>query len=165
VVQQGYRVIFEPSARAFDRTSATAAQEFARKSRTIAGTFQLFWRERWLFSPRHNRLWFETMSHKALRLALPVLHLALLAATCVVATQWLYGWALAAQAVFYGAALAGYCQRQRRSVVFTVPCAMCVLLWATVVGFYRFAMDRQQATWERSAPFSSADKAGSTAAA
>ena len=165
VVRQGYRMVFEPSARAYDNATPTARQEFVRKSRTIAGTFQLFWRERWLFSPSHNRLWFETMSHKALRLALPVLHVVLLAATCVIATQWVYGWALAAQAAFYGAALAGYCQRQRRSAVFTVPCAMCVLLWATVVGFYRFAMRRQQATWERSAPISSANNAGSTAAA
>jgi hypothetical protein len=26
---------------------------------------------------------------------------------------------------------------------------MCVLLWATVVGFYRFMTNRQRVTWER----------------
>jgi hypothetical protein len=26
---------------------------------------------------------------------------------------------------------------------------MCVLIWATVVGFIRFALQRQQVTWER----------------
>jgi len=151
IVRQGYRVVFEPQARAHDAASPTARQEFVRKARTIAGTFQLFARERWLLDPRRNRLWFETVSHKALRLALPPLHLALLATSVLLATEWLYGSALAGQLAFYAAALAGYAQRQRRSVVFTVPCAMCVLIWATVVGFVRFATRRQQVTWERAA--------------
>jgi poly-beta-1,6-N-acetyl-D-glucosamine synthase len=157
IVRQGYRVLFEPAARAYDLASPTARQEFVRKARTIAGTFQLFARERWLLSPRHNRLWFETISHKALRLALPVLHLLLFVSACVLATVWWpYGWALVGQVAFYLAAWAGYSQRQRRSFVFTVPCAMCVLIWATVVGFVRFATRRQQVTWERAVGFNKA---------
>jgi len=151
IMRQGYRVLFEPRARAFDSASPTARQEFVRKARTIAGTFQLFARERWLLSPRRNRLWFETMSHKVLRLALPLLHAALLVTASALATGWFYRWALICQVMFYAAALAGYSQRRRRSVVFTVPCAMCVLIWATVVGFVRFATRRQQVTWERAA--------------
>src|SRR6185436_20915177 len=92
IVQQGYRVIFEPAARALDRTSETDRQEFGRKARTIAGTFQLFSRERWLFDPRRNRLWFATMSHKGLRLLLPVLHLGALAANAAAASIWPYQW-------------------------------------------------------------------------
>ena len=151
IVQQGYRVIFEPSARAFDRTSATASQEFARKARTIAGTFQLFARERWLLDPRRNRLWFATLSHKGLRLLLPVLHAGALAANVAAAALWPYHWLLAAQIVFYGAALAGAAQRRgsRRFRIFTVPYTLCLLCWADVVGFYRFATDRQPVTWER----------------
>jgi cellulose synthase/poly-beta-1,6-N-acetylglucosamine synthase-like glycosyltransferase len=149
IVRQGYRVLFEPRARAYDSASPTARQEFVRKARTIAGTFQLFARERWLLNPRRNRLWFETISHKALRLTVPVFHMALLASACLLAAEWLYLWALVGQGAFYLAALAGYSQRRRRSVVFTVPCAMCVLIWATVVGFVRFATGQQQVTWER----------------
>jgi hypothetical protein len=26
---------------------------------------------------------------------------------------------------------------------------MCLLLWATIVGFYRFVTHRQQVTWDR----------------
>ena len=55
-----------------DSTSASAQQEFSRKARTIAGCFQLFARERWLLDPRQNRLWFATLSHKGLRLTLPL---------------------------------------------------------------------------------------------
>jgi cellulose synthase/poly-beta-1,6-N-acetylglucosamine synthase-like glycosyltransferase len=151
IVRKGFRVVFEPGARAYDSASPTAHHEFVRKARTIAGTFQLFSREWWLFDPRRNRLWLETMSHKALRLALPVLHAALLVATVGLASTWFYQAALAGQLTFYGAALIGYTQRfaARRSFVFTVPCAICLLSWATVVGFLRFLTHRQQATWER----------------
>src|SRR4029078_4549664 len=74
IVSRGYRVIFEPSARAYDLAVASGRHEFVRKVRTIAGTFQLFSRERWLFNPFRNSLWFETLSHKALRLLTPLLH-------------------------------------------------------------------------------------------
>lgn len=154
IVRKGFRVLFEPGARAYDCASATAQQEFARKARTIAGTFQVFARERWLWSPFSNRLWFETISHKALRLALPGLHAALLLTTAALVSQWLYQAALAAQLMFYAAALVGYTQRQtrRRSFVVSVPCAICLMSWATVVGFVRFLTDRQPVTWELASP-------------
>ena len=162
IVRKGFRVVFEPRARAYDAASPTAQHEFVRKARTIAGTFQLFSRELWLFNPRRNRLWVETMSHKALRLALPVLHAALLVATVPLASTWFYQAALAGQAMFYAAALFGYTQgcNKRRSFVFSVPCAICLLSWATVVGFLRFLTNRQQVTWERvAAPEVSSTKA------
>ena len=151
IVRQGYRVVFEPRARAYDNASSTAQQEFVRKSRTIAGTFQLIARETWLLNPLRNRIWFETVSHKVLRLALPVLHAMVLTSNIVLADAGLYGFALAAQAGFYAAAAVGLTRRntERRLIVFTAPSAMCVLLWATVVGFYRFMTNRQRVTWER----------------
>lgn len=151
IVRKGFRVLFEPEARAYDSASATAHEEFVRKARTIAGTFQLFAREPWLFDPWSNRLWFQTISHKALRLALPGLHLALLIAAFALASHWIYQGALGGQLMFYAAALVGYTQRQsqRRSFLFSVPCAISLLSWATVVGFVRFLTNRQQVTWER----------------
>jgi biofilm PGA synthesis N-glycosyltransferase PgaC len=151
IVRRGYRVLFEPGARAYDSASATARQEFARKARTIAGNFQLFAREGWLFNPAQNRLWFETISHKALRLMVPVLHLTVLLANVAASGVWPYQWLLAAQLAFYGAAMCGCVQKrgQRRFVGFTVPYTLCLLCWSTIVGFYRFATNRQPITWER----------------
>jgi cellulose synthase/poly-beta-1,6-N-acetylglucosamine synthase-like glycosyltransferase len=152
IVRRGFRVLFEARARAYDRASLTARQEFARKARTIAGTFQLFSRERWLWNPRRNRLWFETMSHKALRLTVPLLHAAVLIAAIGATPQGaVYGLALVAQLVFYSAAVAGFAagRRMRRLPMLSVACAICLLNWATVVGFIRFLTKRQQVTWER----------------
>jgi biofilm PGA synthesis N-glycosyltransferase PgaC len=156
IVKQGYRVLFEPAARAYDEASTSATQEFARKARTIAGTFQLFSRETWLLNPRRNRLWFATISHKGLRLLLPLLHLTVFVATLALPDGWLFRVALAGQLLFYAAALIGAAHKEGRrpSIVFSVPAMICVLSWATVVGFTRFVTNRQKVTWDRMPPTS-----------
>ena len=150
IARRGYRVAFEPSARAFDRVAETARQEYARKVRTIAGTFQLFARERWLLVPSQNRLWLQTLSHKGLRLMLPCLYLLLFASTALLAGAPIYRWALAAQVVFYGAALLAILWPDgRRRPILMVPYTVGFLTWATIVGFLRFVTGRQRPTWER----------------
>lgn len=169
IVRQGYRVLFEPRARAFDVASPTGRQEFMRKARTNAGTFQLFARERWLLNPWRNRLWLATVSHKGLRLTLPLLHASVLASN--VALAWTSGvgfWELmlAGQLAFYAAAVTGHLLGQSRrldaargrprSLVFSAPCAICLLSWAAAVGFARFLMNSQRATWETATSAASA---------
>jgi len=151
IVRRGYRVVFEPQARAYDGASSTALQEFVRKTRTIAGLFQLIAREGWLLNPFQNRLWFETLSHKVFRVALPMFHVSLVASNIALADWGFFGLLLTLQMSFYALALIGFIQRnaRRRAMVFSAPCAMCLLLWATIVGFYRFITHRQQVTWER----------------
>jgi cellulose synthase/poly-beta-1,6-N-acetylglucosamine synthase-like glycosyltransferase len=64
IARRGYRVLFEPEARAYDQITGGAYREFIRKVRTIAGNFQLIARERWILNPLQNRLWFQNISHK-----------------------------------------------------------------------------------------------------
>lgn len=151
IVRRGYRVVFVPEARAHDRPPATAAQEFGRKARTIAGNFQLFARERWLLDPFRNRLWVQTLSHKGLRLLTPVLLLACLQANVLLAGSAFYACTLAAQVVFYLLAVSGCLLRNNRgrSPVLSVPYTICLLSWATVVAFLRFATGGQSVTWQR----------------
>ena len=151
VASRGYRVLFEPRARAYDRVSSTAREEFTRKVRTIAGNFQLFARERWLLDPARNRLWLQTVSHKALRLITPLLHVGAFVANLALVTAPFYRWTLGVQILFYTAALGGYALRnsRRRIWLLTVPYVICLLAWTTVVGFVRFAAGRQRVTWDR----------------
>jgi biofilm PGA synthesis N-glycosyltransferase PgaC len=154
ISRAGYAVLFEPEARVDDVACATAQAEYGRKVRTIAGNFQLFARNGWLLNPRDNPLWFATVSHKALRLALPLLHAVIFAANAVLAPQHAFFAALlAGQIGFYSAAAAGHFMqgRPRRPVFISVPYAMCLLCWATVVGFLRFVQRRQAVTWKRPA--------------
>jgi len=96
-------------------------------------------------------VWLAAISHKALRLATPVLQAVALAANITLAGQWPYDWMLAAQTLFYAAAVAGAVRRRAtRSIFFlTLPYTICLLSCATVVGFVQFVTGRQKATWER----------------
>ncbi len=155
IVRAGYRVLFEPEARAYDGASVSTRQEYVRKVRTIAGTFQLLVREAWVFDPFRNAVWFETISHKALRLTMPILQLFVLITNFGLASgPPVYRWMLAAQVVFYVAALEAYLHRQTRRPVFllTVPYTICLLSWATIVGFVLFITHRQTPRWERVTP-------------
>lgn len=150
IIRRGYRVLFEPNARAYDLAVASPQQEFVRKVRTIAGTFQLFSRERWLFNPFRNSLWFETLSHKALRLLMPLLHLVMVITNAGLIALPVYRWLLATQLMFYAAAAAAHLLGQRRTMVaLKVPYTVCLLVWATVVGFIYFVTRQQQVTWDR----------------
>ena len=150
IVRQGYRVLFESGARAYDRVSATARDEFTRKVRTIAGYFQLFGRHRWLLSPVQNPLWFQTLSHKGARLVTPLLHLTALVANVAVAADPGYGYLLGGQLLFYAVALGGFAFRnsRRRLPLVGVPFTICLLSWATVVAFARYSTGRQRVTWD-----------------
>ena len=149
IARRGYQVVFEPAAKAFDIAPSTAQAELVRKARTIGGTFQLFARERWLLNPRLNPLWFETVSHKALRLALPILLGALLLSNLALLEWWPYRVTMAGQVAFYAAAIAGCGHRRGRALILKLPYTMCLLSWATVVGFIRFVTDHQHVTWDR----------------
>lgn len=148
---RGYRVLFEPNARAYDRAAATTEEEFTRKVRTIAGNFQLFARERWLLNPFRNRLWFQTVAHKGLRLLGPLFLIAAFGANLLLIDRLFYRWALVGQIIFYVAALGGYALRnaRRKIPLLVVPYVVCLLNWATVVAFLRFITGHQTVTWEK----------------
>jgi hypothetical protein len=106
-VLAGYRVVFNPAARAFDRTSADARAEGRRKLRTLAGNYQILWLEPRLLLPWRNRVWLQYVSHKIGRLIVPYALLTLFAASVALAAgSIVYTAALAAQCLFY--LLAGY---------------------------------------------------------
>jgi biofilm PGA synthesis N-glycosyltransferase PgaC len=104
-VVAGYRVVFEERARAFDRTSPDAAAEARRKTRTLAGNYQILAQEPRLLLPILNPVWLQYASHKIGRLLVPWCLLAILASSAVLAaSSWLYFAAFCAQAAFYGLA-------------------------------------------------------------
>ena len=71
VAMQGYRVIFDARARAFDRLPEEAGAELRRKVRTLAGNFQLVARMPGALLPWRNPVWFALVSHKLMRLVVP----------------------------------------------------------------------------------------------
>ncbi len=101
-VLDGYRVVFAPLARAFDRSSPDADTERRRKVRTLAGNYQLLSLEPRLLLPVVNPVWLQFVSHKLGRLVVPYALAALLVSSAALApTGAVYAAALTLQVLFY----------------------------------------------------------------
>lgn len=106
-VLAGCRVIFEERAIAYDHASSDAATESRRKTRTLAGNYQILVQEPRLLVPFVNPVWLQYVSHKVGRLLVPWALIALFVATLAIAPAHpLAAVLLAAQGVFYGLAIA-----------------------------------------------------------
>jgi cellulose synthase/poly-beta-1,6-N-acetylglucosamine synthase-like glycosyltransferase len=99
VVRQGARVVFDDRARAWDAPNLGDKREFSRKVRTLGGNYQLLQLAPWLLS-RRNPIRFEFVSHKLLRLVLP-LALGTSFISSLLLSGSLFRTALMAQVLFY----------------------------------------------------------------
>jgi cellulose synthase/poly-beta-1,6-N-acetylglucosamine synthase-like glycosyltransferase len=144
----GKRVAFVAEAEARD-AAFEDDREFKRKARTLAGNYQLFGLLPALLNPFSNPIWFETISHKIMRLCAPWLMLILAVASVCAAmssTGTLAGvmWILVVgQALFYLGAAAG----PRGGRIAGVARTFVVLNVAAVVGLARHLTGRQRVTW------------------
>ena len=103
VAKQGFRVVFDSRAHAWDMVYLGEQREFSRKVRTLSGNYQLLQLAPWLLTGK-NPLRFEFISHKLLRLIMPfALALTLLSSALIHRTIYLL--ALVGQVAFYGVAL------------------------------------------------------------
>jgi len=108
VVLAGARVVFVDDAKAYDRAAPVAAAEFKRKTRTLAGNYQLMTLQPRLLIPFLNPVWVQFVSHKLGRLVVPYALFVMLVTSAALATERaIYTAALGAQVAFYGLAAYG----------------------------------------------------------
>ncbi|HJZ86461.1 MAG TPA: glycosyltransferase [Polyangia bacterium] len=140
----GRRILFCEQAFAFDRAFEDP-REFGRKVRTLAGSYQLFARMPALLSPRANPSWFETVSHKLMRLLCPWALLALLVASVAGARTRpaTLGVLAAGQVLCYLLAAAGPLAGRLGALARTFV----VLNAAAVLGLWRHLRGSQRVTW------------------
>jgi hypothetical protein len=115
-VLDGWRVVLEERALAFDTIASNGSTESRRKRRTLAGNYQILAHEPRLLLPGLNPVWLQYCSHKIGRLLIPwALVGAFVAAAALAPHSWLYGVALAGQGAFYGLAAFGAYLEARHS--------------------------------------------------
>jgi cellulose synthase/poly-beta-1,6-N-acetylglucosamine synthase-like glycosyltransferase len=148
VARQGARVVFDSRARAWDVPDLGAGHEFARKVRTLGGSYQLLQLAPWLVT-KANPLRFEFVSHKLLRLLAPFA-LAAVLVTSALLPEPLYRTALATQLVFYGLSLLAVARLKRGPVARAADAAWTFVLLntAALVAFANFVTGRN-AAWSR----------------
>jgi poly-beta-1,6-N-acetyl-D-glucosamine synthase len=146
---QGRLILFAEEAQAFD-VAFDDDREFGRKARTLAGNYQVFALLPGLLSPLTNPSWWETISHKLLRLVCPYALLAclLLAGGALVFEQTLFERRLAAAMVagqvgFYLLAVVG----RRLGKLGILARTFVVMNAAAVAGLWRFLTRGQRVTW------------------
>jgi cellulose synthase/poly-beta-1,6-N-acetylglucosamine synthase-like glycosyltransferase len=149
VAMQGYRVVHDPSARAYDRLPQSVRDEFLRKIRTLSGNFQLLGRLPTALAPARNPVWVQFLSHKVMRLTVPWALLVMLGASAALpcpfyrAVFWL-------QIEFYVVALAGLgrgvgvCFRPAGAAASFV-----VLNTAAWLAFWAWALGRTGRLWHK----------------
>jgi cellulose synthase/poly-beta-1,6-N-acetylglucosamine synthase-like glycosyltransferase len=104
VVRQGYRVVFDSRARAWDTPDQGMKREFARKVRTLGGNYQLVQLLPWLLSSA-NPIRFAFVSHKLMRLLVPFALAALLISSIFLPGGF-YRSVLTLQVLFYSLGIA-----------------------------------------------------------
>lgn len=139
VIRQGYRSVLDRTAFVTDRWPATTAGEFQRKVRTLAGNFQLVADSPWLLTPE-NRVLFQLVSHKLLRLVVPYFFLILLLTSAILgASSVAFASFAAVQILFWiFAALALKLEIPGLGRIAGPASALLVLNIAAVVGLYTF---------------------------
>ncbi len=142
VVRQGYRSVFDSRARARDALPQSHRREFQRKVRTLTGNYQLLQLAPWLLRAE-NRVRFQFISHKLLRLLVPVFLITLFLSSLGLAADPFFLGLTLLQAGFYVCAALGLWLRPKRlQRLLGGPAAFCLLNGAAVMGLVYFAFSR-----------------------
>jgi cellulose synthase/poly-beta-1,6-N-acetylglucosamine synthase-like glycosyltransferase len=148
----GFKVVFEPRAVATERATAEPHEEFARKTRIVTRgmtAFARYWRTGRMLRGTWGLCF---ISHKLLRWFGWLYAVVAFGATLMLTARGQgYALLLAAQALFYLMALAGWAAGGRRGRLLAVPFYFCMINAAAFRGAIRFLSGRRMAIWE-SAP-------------
>jgi cellulose synthase/poly-beta-1,6-N-acetylglucosamine synthase-like glycosyltransferase len=146
MVQRGRRAVYDPEAVSIEKPSRDIEDEYRRKVRMLRGAWVHVFRG---MLRRVGPVYFvELVSHRLLRYASGILHLALLVSSAILVGEgWLYQVALGAQLLWLLLAAAG---RLR----LPIPGAglayyYLVVTWATLAGLARFVRFGPPLLWER----------------
>jgi cellulose synthase/poly-beta-1,6-N-acetylglucosamine synthase-like glycosyltransferase len=138
MVQGGRRAVYEPAAVAREKPTPTNETEYRRKVRMFEHCWLIVLHGGML---RRQPLGYlvALVSHRHLRYASGLLHLALLATSvALVAHGWVYDAVLAAQLVVLAAAAAGI----------GIPRYYVLVTWATLVALWNYLRRGVPATWQ-----------------
>jgi biofilm PGA synthesis N-glycosyltransferase PgaC len=150
--EEGWRIVYAPAAVSLERASSTTADEAVRRTRLVAGRWQVIWQLLPRLAVRRPCLAWQVASHKAARPLIPWALASLAASTAALAPQ--ARWARrfgAAQGAFYAAAVAGWHdeRRGRRNRWTYLPYYFCRMNLAALAGLRHVLASDDRGLWER----------------
>jgi len=149
MVKQGYKIKFCEGAIAYDTASSSVQEEFTRKVRTLAGNYQLIKQLPWLLSISQNPVFFQFVSHKLARLAMPIALIFLLISSAMIESNLitLFFWG---QVAFYLYTLIGYSSKNYHLPLIKTCISFCSLNLAALVATWKyFTVDDITSLWKK----------------
>jgi poly-beta-1,6-N-acetyl-D-glucosamine synthase len=155
IAAQGYRLVYEDQAIAFEQASTSIGEEWKRKVRNCAGGLQAILRLWPLLNPfRYGFFSIQYISHRVLRWTVTPLFLALLLPMnlwLAMTSGGIYRLLMAGQLLFYIGAWLGWrleTQKLRWKPLF-IPFYFVMMNLAVFAGLLRFLRKEQTPLWER----------------
>lgn len=151
VIENNYKIVYEPKAIGFEEAASSVRQEFKRKVRMIAGGFQSLSILKSVLNPmNHPIVFFQFVSHKFLRWVGPIFMVMLFLTNLSLLTGTFYQVTFTLQLTFYTFALAAtFWKSLRERPLFYFPYYFCSLNLAASIGMKRFLFSQQTVKWEK----------------
>lgn len=157
IIQNGYRAVYDASARAYDEAAKRPQEEYRRKVRTLFGNYQIFALLPGMLNPLKSPVAVQLISHKLLRLMAPFfMFLVFLLNGMLYDYGDGYRLLFGLQAVFYVMGGIGWLAKDCRygilepiAKVCYIPYVFCLLNFAALMGFVKFIGRRQRVTWQK----------------
>jgi len=151
LVMEGWRVVYEPGAVAWEEASPSLKGEWQRRTRMAAGGFQAIGRLRGLFSPKYGLVAFQFVSHKVLRWLAPFFMIAAFLSNALVYAQPMFRVIFWGQVLFYllallgwGIELLGWTWKPARMIFY-----FCFANATALGGFVRYVTGSQSVLWAK----------------
>jgi cellulose synthase/poly-beta-1,6-N-acetylglucosamine synthase-like glycosyltransferase len=153
VIEQGYRLVFEPEARAYEPPLPAAEREFRRKVRLMTRGLRSVVLRKALLNPfRYGFYSVELFTHKILRRLVPfILLVLLLSSLALQSSGMIYGAAAGGQVLFYFLAGCGYLLRGRqlgKLKFLYIPFFYCLANFAAFVAMIKVLQGHQIERWQ-----------------
>lgn len=151
VIQQGYKVLYDPEAIATENGTPTSAQEFKRRVRVSAGAMQVLARGEFPSVLRQPIAFLMFVFHKALRWFSPVWLVVLFVTNLLLLQSGLfYQLTMAAQLLVYGLAFSAWLSlRFRNTRLGGIPYYFTLSQVAMAMGIVKGIFNLQRVTWDR----------------
>ncbi len=155
IAQNGFRVAYEPEAKAYETASAELSEEMKRKVRISAGGLQAIWRLRTLLNPlKYGVLSFQYISHRVLRWTLAPLALVVAFISnllLAISGGLLFESLFIAQLAFYAMAFLGYLLEKNhiRIKALFIPLYFTFMNLSVFLGLIRLSKGSQTVIWAK----------------
>ncbi len=150
IARQGYRVVYEPEAIAFESGSTTTKNEFKRKVRVIAGAIQAMKQgeglPRFLNQPCFSM---QFLFHKVMRWFVPIDLIVIFISNMTLLNEPFYQIAFVLQVIFYLIAIFAIFSNIEAKGLISIPFYFCMVNLAALLGIIKGLANLQPVTWEK----------------